>query len=308
MRMPRTRTLFATAAVAAATATAGLVIASTAFAGTTATAGTLTAVSANTGAGNNGATLSVTVGEPTIAIGHQDTVSGTLQANGTASGHRRVGLFRYSTKLNRWRLVRVKETDANGGVQFTVRPLETARYELGYRGGAKLGAVRSGAVTITVTPTGKLATTLSIAASSAAVQAGGTTRITGALTTVDATPVPGRPVILTRYNPATKKWVRVAVKRSGPKGVVFFVRAPSTTTTFQLVFPGGPRFAGSHSATVTVTSPASPAAPPRQRAPALRRPRPAPRHPWHDPPSAALTQGGFAWPVSRWSALAGQAT
>jgi hypothetical protein len=253
MRMSRTRTLIATAAVAAATATAGFMIASTAGASAATTTGTLTAVSGNSGTGNNGATLSIVAGEPTISIGQQDTVSGTLRANGAAAGQRKVGLLRYSARLNRWRLVRVKETDANGSVQFTVRPLDTARYELGYRGDAKPGAVRSAAVTITVTPAGKLATTLSIAASSAAVQAGSTTKVTGTLTTVGATPVPGRPVVLTRYDPATKKWVRVAVKRSGPKGVVFFVRAPSTTATFQLVFPGGPRFAGSHSATVTVT-------------------------------------------------------
>jgi hypothetical protein len=253
MRKPRTRTLIATAAVAAATATAGFMIASTAGASTTSTTGTLTAVS-----GNTGTTLSIAASKSTISIGQQDTVSGTLQASGTAAGHRKVGLLRYSARLNRWRLVRVKETDANGSVQFTVRPLDTAKYELGYRGNGKPGAVRSAALTITVTPSGKLTTSLSIAASPAPAQDGtakdgSATKITGALTTVDATPVPGRPVVLTRYNPATKKWVRVAVKRTGPKGVVFFVRAPSTTATFELVFPGGPRFAGSHSATVTVT-------------------------------------------------------
>jgi hypothetical protein len=251
MRKLRTRTLIATAAVAAATATAGFMIASTAGASTTSTTGTLTAVTGSTGTGN-GATLSIAASESTISIGQTDTITGTLQANGTAAAHRKVGLLRYSARLHRWRVVRVKETDANGAVQFTVRPLDTAKYELGFRGNGKPGAVRSGAVTIAVTPTGKLATTLSIAASSATVKNGSATKITGTLTTVDATPVPGRPVVLTRYNPTTKKWVRVGVKRTGPKGVVFFVRAPSTTATFQLVFPGGPRFAGSHSSTVTV--------------------------------------------------------
>jgi hypothetical protein len=253
MRKPRTRTLIAAAAVAAATATAGFMIASTAGASTTSTAGTLTAVSGSTDGGSTGTTVSIAASESTISVGQQDTVSGTLQANGAAAGHRKVGLLRYSARLNRWRLVRVKETDANGSVQFTVRPLDTARYELGVRGNGKLGAVRSGAVTITVTPTGKLATTLSATASSTTITSGGTIKISGTLTTVNATPVPGRPVILNRYDPATKKWVRVAVKRTGPKGVVFFVRAPSTTATFQLVFPGGSRFAGAHSASVTVT-------------------------------------------------------
>jgi hypothetical protein len=248
MRKPRTRTLIAAAAAAAATATAAVLIASTAGASTTATPAALTAAT-----GSTGTTLSVAAGESAIAIGQKDTVSGTLQADGAAPGHRVVELYRYSARLNRWRVVRIKETNANGSVQFTVRPLDTAKYELGFRGNAKLAAVRSGVVTIAVTPTGKLATTLSVTASATTINSGGTIKLTGALTTVDATPVPGRLVFVARYNPTTKKWARVAVKRTGPKGMVFIVRAPSTTAIFQLVFPGGPRFAGSHSATVTVT-------------------------------------------------------
>lgn len=253
MRMPRRRTLIATAAVAVATATAGFMIATTAGASTTTATDALTAATGSTGTGTAGTTLSIAAAESTIAIGQKDTVSGTLLANGAAPGHRVVGLLRYDARQDRWRIVRIKETNANGSVQFTVRPLDTARYELGFRGNGKLGGVRSGAVTIAVTPAGKLATTLSVTASSTTISSGGTIKLTGALTTVDATPVPGRPVFVARYNPTTKKWVRVAVKRTGQKGVVFFVRAPSTTATFQLVFTGGPRFAGAHSATVTVT-------------------------------------------------------
>jgi hypothetical protein len=249
MRKPRTRTLVAAAAVAAATATAGFMIASTAGASTTAMPAALTAATGN----NDGTTLSIAAGESTIAIGQKDTVSGTLLANGAAPGHRVVELYRYNGRTNRWRPVRIKETSAAGSVQFTVSPLATARYELGFRGNGKLGAVRSGAVTIAVTPSGKLASTLSIAASSTSINSGGTIKITGTLTTVNSTPVPGRIVFLRRYNPTTKKWVNVAVKRTGAKGVVFFVRAPSTTATFELAFPGGPRFAASNSATVSVT-------------------------------------------------------
>src|ERR1700722_17180965 len=187
MRKPRTRTLIATAAVAAATATAGFMIASTAGASTTTTTESLTAATGTTGTGNDGTTLSVAAAESTIAIGQKDTISGTLQANGAAPGHRVVELYRYSARLNRWRVVRIKETNANGSVQFTVRPLDTAKYELGFRGNAKLGAVRSGVVTIAVTPAGKLATTLSVTASATTINSGGTIKLTGALTTVDAT-------------------------------------------------------------------------------------------------------------------------
>jgi hypothetical protein len=261
MRKPRTRTLIATAAVAAAAATAAFVIAPNAGASTPGAIGTLTAVTGSTGTGNGGTTLSIAAAQSTIALGQKDTVSGTLLANGTAPGHRVVGLLRYDTRQNRWRVVRVKETNANGSVQFTVRPLDTAKYELGFRGNAKLGSVRSGVVTIAVTPAGKLPTTLSVTASTTTINSGGTIKLTGALTTVNSTPVPGRLVFVARYNPATKKWARVAVKRTGPKGMVFYVRAPSTTATFELVFPGGPRFAGSHSAGVTVTVTGHPATP-----------------------------------------------
>jgi len=256
MRMLRTRTLIATAAVAAATATAGFMIASTAGASTTTAADTLTAAT-----GKTGAALSIAASESTIAIGQQDTISGTLTVNGAAAGHRVVGLLRYNSRQNRWRVVRIKETSANGSVQFTVRPLDTTRYELGFRGNAKPGAVRSGAVTIAVTPSGKLATTLHVTASSTTIDSGGTVKLTGTLTTVNATPVPGRLVFVARYNPATKKWAKVAVKRTGPKGMVFYVRAPSTTATFELVFPGGPRFASSHSAPVIVTVTGQPGTP-----------------------------------------------
>jgi hypothetical protein len=256
MRKPRARTLIATAAVAAATATAVFMIATTAGASTTTTADTLTAAT-----GNTGTAFSIVASESTIAIGQKDTISGTLTANGAAPGHRVVELLGYSSRQSRWRVVRIKETNANGTVQFTVRPLGTARYELGFRGNAKLAAVRSGAVTIAVTPTGKLATTLSVTASSTSINSGGTIKLTGTLTTVNATPVPGRLVFVARYNPATKKWAKVTVKRTGPKGMVFYVRAPSTTATFELVFPGGPRFAGSHSAPVTVTVTGHSAAP-----------------------------------------------
>jgi len=71
MRMLRTRTLIATAAVAAATATAGFMIASTAGASTTTAADTLTAAT-----GKTGAALSIAASESTIAIGQQDTISG----------------------------------------------------------------------------------------------------------------------------------------------------------------------------------------------------------------------------------------
>jgi microcompartment protein CcmL/EutN len=246
--MPRTRTLIAAAAVAAMTATAGFTIANTAGASTTATTGTLTAASAKAGT-----QLSVTTAQSTIAAGQQDSINGMFTSNGSPEPHRVIGLYRYSDRLHRWRLVRHKLTNQAGTVKFDVRPAVTRKYMLVYHGNSTLAATRSGVVTVVVTGSlPRTASTLSITASATSIAAGGTTKISGVLT-AGTSPVQHRLVLLRRYNPTTKEWVRVAVKRTGPQGVVFFVRAPSTTATFELVFPGGPRFAGSHSGTVTVT-------------------------------------------------------
>ena len=248
MRMPRRRTLIAGTALAAVTATAGFVIASTAGASTRTTTGTLTAASATAGT-----QLSITTGQSTIAAGQQDSISGTLTSSGSPEPHRVVDLYRYSQRLNRWRLIRAKVTNQAGTVKFDVRPGVTRKYELVYHGNSTLAATRSGAVTVTVTGSlPRTATRLSITASATSITAGGTTKISGVLT-AGGGPVQHRLVLLRRFNPTTKEWVRVAVKRTGPQGVVFFIRAPSTTATFELVFPGGPRFAGSQSGTVTVT-------------------------------------------------------
>lgn len=254
MRMPRTRTLIAAAAVAAVTATAGFVIASTAGASTTTTAGTLTAASATAGT-----QLSITTGQSTIAAGQQDSISGTLTANGSPQPGRLVGLYRYSDRLHRWRLVRIKRTDQAGTVKFDIRPAVTRKYALGFHGNSTLAAVRSGVVTVVVTGSlPRTATMLSVTASATSITAGGSTKISGVLT-AGTSPVDRRLVFLCRYDPAIKKWVRVAVHRTGPNGGVLFTRAPSTTATFELVFPGGPRFAGSHSGTVTVVVAGQPA-------------------------------------------------
>ena len=254
MRMPRTRTLIATAAVAAATATAGFMIATTAGASTTTTDSTLTAATVNTGT-----TLSITAGHSTIAAGQRDSISGTLLAGGSPAGHRVVILERYNDRAHKWRPIRIKLTNKAGAVTFSVRPAMTSKYEIVFRGNSKLAAAHSSVVTITVTgsvPKGPSA--LSISAAPTSISAGGSTKISGVLTS-GTKPLAHRIVFLSRYNPATKKWVRVAVRRTGPQGGVLFVREPSSTATFELVFPGGPWFTGSHSATVTVTVAGQPA-------------------------------------------------
>ena len=48
-------------------------------------------------------------------------------------------------------------------------------------------------------------------------------------------------------------WTGISSVIAVTLGGVLFVREPSSNATFELVFPGGPWFTGSHTGTVTVT-------------------------------------------------------
>ena len=247
MRKLRTRVLVGGAVAVFAAATA-FAVTSTADATTTAKTAALTTTAAKTGT-----TLSVTAGQSTIKAGQKDTVSGTLLAAGDPAAGKVVDLYRYSDRLQRWRLIRVKLTSKAGAVTFTVRPGITRRYELVYHGNSALAATTSGATTITVEPSGvKRTTALSVSASPASVASGHTTKITGVLST-DGRPLRHRVVSLYRYDPTAKKWVRVAVELTGPRGGVSFVREPSATAAFQLVYPGTRSLTAARSGQVTVT-------------------------------------------------------
>jgi hypothetical protein len=110
---------------------------------------------------------------------------------------------------------------------------------------------------VTITVTGSVAkrtTALSISATPTSIASGHTTTITGVLT-ADGRPVRHRVVSLYRYDTTTKKWVRVAIELTGPQGEVRFVREPSSTAAFELIYPGGRLLTAAHStqAGVTVT-------------------------------------------------------
>ena len=299
MRMPRTRTLIATAAVAAATATAGFMIASTAGASTTTTAGTLTAATGKTG------TIAVHHGEPVHdrgrPAGHHQRHAARPTAARPPTG------WSSSTRYNDQAeevAARQDQADQQGRRGHVHRPPAiTSKYELvlprqrdagrraqrrGDHHGDRLGpedgdrAVHHRGARRTIT-------------------AGGTTKISGVLT-AGTKPLAHRLVFLCRYDPDHQEVGQGRGQPHRPEGgVVFFVREPSSTATFELVFPGGPRFAGSHSGTVTVTVAGQPGGTTPAPTGGTRLP-PAPRRTWHDPDVMWP-----AWPVSRPSALTGQA-
>lgn len=246
MRKLRTRVIIG-GSVAVFAAATGFAVTSAADT-TTAKTAALTSSTAKTAT-----TLSITAGESTIKPGEKDSISGTLLADGGPARGKAVGLYRYNDHLDRWRLIRIKLTSKTGTVTFVVRPDFTREYRLEYHGNSTLAASTSGTVTITVSPPAtKRVTELSISAAPSSITAGHTTQITGVLTT-SGRPLAHRIVSLYRYDTTTKKWVRIAIELTGPEGGARFVREPSATATFELVYPGGPLLTAAHSARATVT-------------------------------------------------------
>jgi hypothetical protein len=247
MRKLRTRIVVG-GAVAVFAGAAAFAVTSTAGATTTARTAALTATTAKTGTA-----LSVTTGTSTIKGGDKDSVSGTLLAGGNPAANRVVELYRYNSRLRKWRPVRAKVTGKTGAVTFTVRPDITRQYELVYHGNTTLSASTSGTVTVTVSPpAAKRATTLSVSAAPMSIAAGHPASISGVLA-AGTRPLAHRVVSLYRYDPAAKNWVRVAVRLTGPRGGVRFVREPSATASFELMYAGGQALTGAHSAQAIVT-------------------------------------------------------
>jgi hypothetical protein len=227
------------------------VLAGTAVAATVVLTAAGTAGAATTTAKTH-TTLSIVANRSTITAGQWDSVGGTLNAGHASVDKKVVELYRYSAKLKKWEAAQVALTSKAGWVKFAVKPLVTSKYELAYHGSPTLAASHSGVVTIVVKPFVKTVTTLSIAATPIAIKAGGTTKITGALT-AGTKSLAGRVVYLYRWSASSKKWVSLAVEFTGKKGGVLFDRKPSVTSTYELAYFGSKTLAATHSGAVTVT-------------------------------------------------------
>ncbi len=94
-------------------------------------------------------------------------------------------------------------------------------------------------------------TTLSIAAAQPAIALGQRDVISGTLLT-GMTPVAKHVVYLDRLS-STDKLVPVQARLTGKAGNVLYTVRPAVTTTYELVFKGGPKYAASNSETVTIT-------------------------------------------------------
>jgi hypothetical protein len=231
---------------------AGVALAATAVVAAAGTAGATTTPKTPTD-------LSIVATKSTITVGQWDTIAGTLRAKGAAEGNKVVELYRWNYKHKKWELTRATLTNKAGTAKFTFKPAFTDKWELIYHGNAKLAAAHSGVVTIVVKP--KIATSLTGTATPATIASGSTTTLSGVLTAgAKSVPLDKALVELFKWDPAKKKWYRVAVSLTGPKGGVSFVRKPAASTTFELFYFGTAKIAAAHSAPLTVTVTPPPAA------------------------------------------------
>jgi hypothetical protein len=229
MRTPFTRTLGATAVAAAALlAVAGT--ASTAYA-----------------AGKLPTTLTATDSKATIVLGQTDLITGTLKSGSTPLVGQTVHLDR-SIK-GKFVPVQVDKTGGAGHVFFTVKPAETASYELVYAGTANFAASHSNIVTVVVVKPSKSPTTLTATEAKTIIDRGQTDLITGTLLS-GTKPVPGQHVYLESF--VKGKLVPRQHGTTGGAGHVFYTVKPSATTSYELVYLGTAKFDAAHSNVITV--------------------------------------------------------
>lgn len=215
--------------------------------------GTVAGTASATTTAKTHTTLSIVAYRSTIIAGQSDSISGQLRAGKVSTYKQTVELKRYNVKLKKWVLQQAHLAGKYGWVKFTVRPHVTSRFELVFPGTKTLAASHSGVVTIRVKPFVKTETSLSSAATPSTIKAGSTTKITGDLT-AGIKPLPRELVYLYRWNASTKRWVKIDVSVTGPKGGVSFTRKPPVgMVTFELVFFGTQKLESAHSAPVTVT-------------------------------------------------------
>jgi hypothetical protein len=108
----------------------------------------------------------------------------------------------------------------------------------------------AGTAGATTTPP-KAPTNLSITIAKGVIIDGQKDTVDGTLTSI-GTPLPGRIIQIDRWLPKAKKWYAFEERKTGPKGGVAFVVSPENTTSYRLVFPGGPNYKYSRSASGTV--------------------------------------------------------
>jgi 5-hydroxyisourate hydrolase-like protein (transthyretin family) len=234
----RLRHAAAIAALTAATATAGGLVATTTAAATA----------------KIPTSLSIREARQVILIGDHNRISGQLRARGHgALTGATVELLKKLPHATSWTVMRSRTTNSNGVVAFLVSPRRTARFELAFRGDATHFATRSGVVTTTVVR--RLPTVIGASASPNSISPGESSDIRGRLHLARSTghprPLPNRTLTLEQRN-ADGTWTALGTQTTNANGVVHFTVSPSQTTRYALFFHRTPRLRAARSNVVTV--------------------------------------------------------
>jgi hypothetical protein len=196
-------------------------------------------------------TLSISSPTTPVTVGTKETFTGTLTSGTKQLAGRVVWLVTVNSKMQVVRAVGRGNTSSTGAVSITTTPAAgTDYYALVYGGNWQYKAAVSAVEKVTVN---KVATTLTLSSSATAPVAKGTkVTLTGTLT-AGTTGLVGRTVELQVL--VNGKWIPAQAGTSATlaAGKVTFTKAPSTTTSYRLVFFGGPVYAAAVSAPVVIT-------------------------------------------------------
>jgi hypothetical protein len=191
--------------------------------------------------------LAETVTTADINPGDSDTVNGTLTGSGTPIAGGSVILKSRTNSQKDYHQAAAGTTGTDGTVSFTVTPTVTTHYRLVFR----KTATNPGAVSNTSTVHVDQPSALSIGANENRKKT--QVVITGRLH-AGSLGLGGRTLALQSSTAASPTFTTIATQKTNGHGAVTFKRAaPSASTTYQLVWAGGPNYAGSTSAGVTIS-------------------------------------------------------
>jgi hypothetical protein len=195
---------------------------------------------------NNSTSLVETVGTKSIDPGQSDTVNGVLSLDGSGLAGQTVRLLGAPLKQH-LAYISSGVTGADGSVQFTVAPATSSHYALVFKKTDTYAGTRSAQSLVRV----RMPSSLSIRAR--ANHKKGMELISGQLRGSGNGLAHRRITLMTRPS-GSEVWATASKEFTKRHGVVTFkLPAPTTSTDYQLSFPGGPVYDGCQSGVVTVT-------------------------------------------------------
>jgi 5-hydroxyisourate hydrolase-like protein (transthyretin family) len=194
----------------------------------------------------NATSLIETLGSNVIQPGGSTTVNGALSADGTPIADGTVILQSRTNAQRYFHRAASGATAEDGTISFPVTPTVNTHYRLVFRKTETNGYAQSEVETVHVQRPSSISISGRLNRSDQEV-------ITGVLRGAGHV-LPARRIELQSKPTGTTTWTTVAVHRTNRHGAVRFVQtAQSGSTDYQLVWAGGPNFAGCQSNVLTVT-------------------------------------------------------